>query len=221
MRIDVNGTELYYEVQGSGQPLIMAHGNGETHKIFDKAIEILKNSFTVYAVDTRGHGESAAVSEYHYDDIAEDFYRFIEKLNIEKPVFYGFSDGGIVGLILASRYPQLFSRLIVSGANLRPDGIRGSWLWLFKAIYNKTKEPKMRMMLEEPDITAGELADITAPTTVLCGRRDMVKRAHSKEIAHGIANSEFRVIPWSGHGGYIVHSRRIAKIILECAGTSA
>lgn len=218
MKIKVNGTELYYEVQGSGPPLVMVHGNGETHEIFDRAIDILKHSFTVYAPDTRGHGKSAAVSEYHYEDIAEDFRQFIEKLEIEKPVFYGFSDGGIVGLLLASKYPELFSRLIVSGANLRPDGIRGSWLRLFRIIYNMTKEPKMKMMLSEPDISAAQLAAITVPTAVLCGRRDMVKRAHSREIAEGISGSEFRVIPWSGHGAYIVHSKRIAKILLEIWG---
>ena len=56
------------------------------------------------------------MSEFHYSDMAEDVKCFIEALKLEKPVLYGFSDGGIVGLLVVSTYPGLLSRLIVSGA---------------------------------------------------------------------------------------------------------
>ena len=80
MNIFVNGIKLHYEKTGSGAPLILLHGNGESHEIFDEAIPLLAPHFTVYAVDTRGHGNSAPVPEYHYADMAQDvialvFYR--------------------------------------------------------------------------------------------------------------------------------------------------
>ena len=49
--------KLYYEKKGEGAPLIMLHGNGESHEIFDEATEVLKRKFTVYAIDSRGHGK--------------------------------------------------------------------------------------------------------------------------------------------------------------------
>ena len=61
MKVSVNGVEIYYEQTGSGRPLIMVHGNGEDHTIFDKAANVLKDSFTCYLVDSRGHGQSSAV----------------------------------------------------------------------------------------------------------------------------------------------------------------
>lgn len=217
MKIDVNGTQLYYEVCGSGSPLIMLHGNGETHSIFDKAVPLLSQSFTVYSIDTRGHGQSAPVSEFHYDDMTEDIHCFIEALSLEAPIFYGFSDGGIIGLLLASRYPELLSRLIISGANLSPDGIRPGWLKLFKVINRMANDPKMKMMLDEPCITSQQLNKISVPTLVLAGSRDMVRRDHTIKIAAGIKNSRLQILKGHGHGSYIVHKAKIAHIILEDA----
>lgn len=215
MYITVNGLRLFYTATGQGTPLIMLHGNGETHEIFDRAIPILAKYHTVYAVDARGHGQSDPVKEYHYDDIAEDMRCLIGALSLNKPVFYGFSDGGIVGLLLAFRYPDLLSRLIVSGANLNPEGIRPGWLWLFRKIFQKTGDAKMRMMLEEPNITPEQLSRITVPTAVLAGGRDMVLRSHTRLIASCVPGSTLQILPLYGHGSYIVHRRKIAHLILD------
>lgn len=56
MYITVNNMNLYYEVVGSGTPLVMIHGNGESHDIFDKAVEVLSKHYTCYLPDSRGHG---------------------------------------------------------------------------------------------------------------------------------------------------------------------
>ena len=63
MYITVNNMNLYYEVVGSGTPLVMIHGNGESHDIFDKAVEVLSKHYTCYLPDSRGHGKSQQVTE--------------------------------------------------------------------------------------------------------------------------------------------------------------
>ncbi|MFU7516535.1 alpha/beta fold hydrolase [Clostridium sp. HCS.1] len=211
----VNNTNLYYEKSGTGRPLILIHGNGQTHKIFDKAIPLLAERFTVYAIDSRGHGQSEAVMEYHYDDFAEDIRCFIEELKLQGTILYGFSDGGIIGLLLAARYPQLLSQIIISGANLSPDGIRTGWLKLFKFINAIVKDPKMTMMLTEPNITEEMLSSIIIPTTILAGSHDMVKQNHTKYIADSIPNSKLHILKGEGHGSYVLHSTKIVKLILE------
>ena len=117
MNIDVNHVNLYYEVYGSGHPVILVHGNGESHEIFDILSEKLKEDYTVYALDSRCHGRSEDTAKISYNLMAEDVIAFIEKLNIKKPVFYGFSDGGNVGLLIAVQKPDLLKELIISGAN--------------------------------------------------------------------------------------------------------
>ena len=56
MKILVNGIELFYEISGQGRPLILVHGNGEDHHIFDALVAKLKNHYTCYCIDSRGHG---------------------------------------------------------------------------------------------------------------------------------------------------------------------
>lgn len=217
MMCGVNNTNLYYERSGTGRPLLLLHGNGETHSIFDKAIPLLTEHFTVYAIDSRGHGQSDAALEYHYDDFAEDIRCFIDELKLEQPILYGFSDGGIVGLLLAAKYPQLLSQMIISGANLQPEGIRTGWLKLFECINAIVKDPKMTMMLKEPNITVEMLGRIVIPTTVLAGSRDMVKQNHTQYIADSIRNSKLHILRGEGHGSYVLHSTKIAKLILDAA----
>ena len=112
MNINVNNVNLYYEVYGEGTPIILVHGNSETHQIFDALINKLKDNYKVYAVDSRCHGKSEDTKEISYDLMAEDMIEFIRKLKINKPIFYGFSDGGIVGLLIAIKEPKLLSKLI-------------------------------------------------------------------------------------------------------------
>lgn len=217
MLCHVNEIKLYYEVSGTGMPLLLLHGNGENHKIFDKAIPLLSERFTVYAIDSRGHGQSDAVSEYHYDDMAEDVKCFIDKLKLKNPILYGFSDGGIIGVLLAAKYPHLLSQIIISGTNTNPEGIRTGWLKLFQGINAIVKDSKMTMMLQEPNITAEMLQRIIIPTTVLAGSHDMVKRSHTEYIANNIPSSKLHILQGEGHGSYVVHSTKIAKLILDAS----
>ena len=124
MYVTVNGVRLFYEKSGSGRPLVMSHCNSMTHKIFKSAVKVLEKHFTVYCPDTRDHGKSDKVRNLHYEDMAQDMFEFITQLGLEKPVFYGFSDGGITGILLASAHPGLLSALIVSGASLNPGSTK-------------------------------------------------------------------------------------------------
>ncbi len=215
MKIEVNGIELFYVKTGSGPALIMLHGNGETQTIFDKAVPLLSNHFTVYCIDSRGHGESTRLNEYHYDDMAEDVRCFIEATGLERPVLYGFSDGGIIALLLASHHPQLLSRIIISGANLDPDGIKLQWKLLLSLAGKLKKNPLFDLMSNEPHISREMLQKIEIPVTVLAGSRDLVKSSHTCEIADNIKNSRLKIIKGQDHGSYIVHKEDIAHLILE------
>ncbi len=215
MYIEANGIKIYYEKYGSGAPLIMCHCNSMTHKIFDRAAKELSKYFTVYCPDTRGHGKSEKVKTLHYDDMARDIYCFINELGLEKPIFYGFSDGGISGLILASKYPDLLSRLIVSGASLNPDSTKDNMMKFFKFRSHIDRSDKMTLMLREPDITDEMLKSISVPTFVTAGERDLIKLEHTKHIAETIPGAKLKIFPKTGHTGYIMYSTKIADYILS------
>ena len=215
MNITVNNVNLYYEVAGSGAPLVMVHGNGESHAIFDKAVPLLAEHFTCYLLDSRGHGQSQPVTEYHYADMAEDVFQFIQALHLEHVTYYGFSDGGIIGLLLAGKHPKLLEKMIISGANTRPDAVVKRIVRLFKVINFLHKNPLFELMLTEPHITKEQLQAIETPTLVLAGSKDLVLEEDTRFIAESIPHATLRILPGESHTSYIVHKEKIAELILD------
>ena len=213
MKIKVNNVELYYEKYGKGKPIILLHGNQETHDIFDKLIEKLKSNYEVYAIDSRCHGKSENPKEISYNLMCEDIMQFIKELKIEKPILYGFSDGGIIGLLVAIKEPNLLSKLIISGANINPDVFTATNLLLTKIVYFFTRSKYIKMMLDEPNIPVENLKKITIPVHVLAGEKDVIKLDHTKLIADNIENSTLEIIKNENHGSYIVHSNKLYEII--------
>lgn len=215
MFLDTGKIKLYYEKTGTGTPIIMLHGNGEDHKIFNKTVQILKNHYTVYAIDSRDHGKSGKVNELHYEDMADDVYDFITLLNLEKPIVYGFSDGGILALILAVKHQDILSKIIVSGVNAAPNGLKTIHILTYKISYFFHKNPKVKMMLTEPNISDNMLKSIKIPAVITAGSNDMIKQRHMQHIANCIPNSTFTVFKNELHGSYIVNSTKIAEFILK------
>ena len=213
MYIRVNGIDLFYEKKGQERPIILLHGNGESHKIFDTLTRQLIPKFSVYAIDSRGHGKSGKTKRLDYGDMARDIAAFINELEIEKPMLYGFSDGGIIGLLLAIRYPALLSKLIISGANTRPDGINSMWTFLIKASYFFTRSGKDKLMLTQPNITDAELNSIAIPTLILAGSKDMIKAEHTKNIAQNIPGSALKILDGETHASYVINSEKLYGII--------
>ena len=85
MWITVNGVELYYQKTGQGSPVVLLHGNGESHRIFDVLIRQLATRHTVYAPDSRGQGRSQMGDGISYNQMARDTAAFIRALGLEKP----------------------------------------------------------------------------------------------------------------------------------------
>lgn len=213
MKIKVNDIELYYERYGTGKPIILIHGNQESHEIFDKLIEKLKGNYEVFAVDSRCHGKSENPKDISYNLMCDDIIKFIKVLNIKKPTLYGFSDGGIIGLLVAIKEPDLLSNLIISGANITPDVFTTFDLWLTKLFYCFTRSKYIKMMLNEPNIPVEDLQKITIPVHVLAGEKDVIKFEHTKLIANNIKNSTLEIIKNENHGSYIIHSEKLYDIL--------
>lgn len=213
MKIKVNDIELYYEKYGTGKPIILIHGNQESHEIFDKLIEKLKSNYEVFAIDSRCHGKSENPKEISYNLMCDDIINFIKELNIEKPILYGFSDGGIIGLLVAIKEHDLLSNLIISGVNITPDVFNTFDLLLTKLFYFFTRSKYIKMMLDEPNITIEDLKKITIPVHVLAGEKDIIKLEHTKLIANNIKNSTLEIIKNENHGSYIIHSDKLYEII--------
>ena len=214
MFIEINGLQMHYEVWGEGEPLIMVHGNGGSLTIFYAAAEILQEYFSCYLIDLRGHGESEDVEDLRYEWMADDINTFIEELGLAPVNYYGFSDGGNIGLIAASRCPDYYKSLIVSGACMNPHGAKGG---VYRDIkYNSDwDDPKVRLLLFQPHITNADLRRITAHSLVLAGQYDLITREHTLRIGHQIPDCRVKILRGEGHGSYVENNPKLARILLR------
>lgn len=215
MDINVNNIHICYEKIGSGKPLIMLHGNGESSKIFHKAASVLQEDFTVYLPDSRGHGKSQVTNDLSYDNMAEDVFKFIEELGLKKPIICGFSDGAITALLLAINHPEIPGAIIACGANSSPKGLKAPIRFFMKVNLFFTGSDKTKMMLTQPNISGEMLRRVICPTLISCASNDMIKESDSEFIARNIKGSEFSIQKGENHGSYIVNSKKIAKIVTD------
>ena len=120
----VNDIRLFYEQYGEGRPLVLLHGNGEDHTIFDEAMEVLGERFTCFAIDSRGHGDSDMVDELHYEDMAADLLAFLEALDLWDVVLCGYSDGGIVALMAAPWTDRVYNTILLTEPHIPAEDLR-------------------------------------------------------------------------------------------------
>jgi len=117
--------KLHYTETGSGDPLILLHGNGENGSYFEHQIACFSNQYRVIAVDTRGHGKSPrGNAPFTIRQFAEDLRHLMDQLQMDRAILLGFSDGGNIALVFALNYPERVEKLILNGANLDAKGVK-------------------------------------------------------------------------------------------------
>lgn len=199
--------KLNYVEKGIGKPFILLHGNGENTAYFVHQIENLSKSYRVIAIDTRGHGQSPrGTAPFTLDQFAEDLKFFLDSMNLSKVHLLGFSDGGNIAMIFTLKYPNYVDHLILNGANLNPYGVKlscqipiclGYWLLSLICLFDKKaigKKEFLHLMVHQPEITKESLANITSPTLVIVGSKDMIKQQHTRLIADSLPNSKLCIL---------------------------
>ncbi len=212
--------KLYYSETGSGEPLVLLHGNGEDSSYFKNQIEYFKRKYRVIALDTRDHGKSPrGTAPFTIEQFAKDLYDFLQVHRIRSAVILGFSDGANIAMKFAVRHPEMLKALILNGGNLNAGGVKRTTQLPIEIGYKIAKHfaaksenaernaEMLGLMVNEPNIKPSELAEITCPTLVICGTRDMIKEAHTKEIAASIPNAQLKIIT----GNHFVANRRPAE----------
>lgn len=199
--------ELYCKEKGNGEPFILLHGNGENSSYFQHQIEYFQSEYRVIAPDTRGHGKSPRGSApFTIEQFSCDLYGFMKAHGILRAVILGFSDGANIAMKFALKHPNMVKALVLNGGNLNAKGVKRSTQLPIEIGYKiakhfaaKSPEAKknaemLGLMVNEPNIEPRELSHITAPTLVICGTRDMIKKSHTREIAASIPNAELTII---------------------------
>ena len=215
MEINVNNVKLSYIKEGEGKPLILMHGSGEDRHIFDEIINKLKKDFTVYAIDSRNHGESEKTDVFTYEAMSEDISEFIKKLKLDGAYGVGFSDGAILALMTGMKYQELIGKMALLGINLKPEDFKEpEYNYLLKE-YNETKDPLFKMMLEQPNIELEKLKDVNIPTLVIAGENDVFYEKTFTDIVKVMPNAVLKIMGGHDHSSYVINKDILYKYFLE------
>jgi pimeloyl-ACP methyl ester carboxylesterase len=213
--INVNGISLFYEATGQGQPLLLLHGNSEDHLIFNPLADKLSKDFTVYAIDSRNHGQSQKTEVFTYEAMAEDIHQFIKQLDLGQVNIVGFSDGAIISLLLALNFPGEIKKMALLGPNLKPDDIAEEGLTWIRELVATGNFPLLEMVFSQPNIEASSLKAIDVPSIVIGGEKDIVKLEALNLIAQSLQNSKLKILKGQDHTSYIVDSDYLYPDLLE------
>lgn len=220
---DVNGIKLYYETYGTGEPLIMLHGNGGSINAFRNQIPFFSKYYHVIAVDSRLQGKSGGSPDrISYDLMASDFCTLLDQLNIKSAYVLGWSDGGIDGILMALNCPDRLKKLAVSGANTVPDTTalsRDDLEGMKQVVQNPRASVKEKalnqMMIDQPNIPYAQLGKIKCPVLIMAGDRDMIKPEHTLKIFQSIPGASLCIFPDSHHGVCIQHPELFNETVLR------
>lgn len=209
--ISLNGIRMYYESYGEGMPLLLIHGTGQSIDAFRFQIPYFEKNYRVIVMDCRGRGRSTDTDEeLTYVLQAADIAKLMELLHIPSAHIVGWSDGGIIGIIMAIRYPDKVSKLVTMGSNIHPEGLFPERLASHKAEYERLKaknDPDDAMILKlykllayYPTLTFEELGVITSPTLIMAGDHDVIQEMHTVKMFQSIPNAHLAILPGQTHG---------------------
>jgi pimeloyl-ACP methyl ester carboxylesterase len=150
----------------------------------------------------------------------EDTAELLEKLKLKHVDVVGFSDGGILALMLAIRHPELVRRLVISGVNVAPEGLNPEDLEQLRATQisqPKTIDEKLAQLWltspTEAELSLALLAKITQPVLVISGDRDAITLEHTVKIFHALPDAELCVLPGTDHATFTNRSEWLNPII--------
>ncbi|WP_280859642.1 alpha/beta hydrolase [Streptomyces sp. SAI-144] len=238
--VELPGVTTWYEAEGAGDPLLLLHGGLCTNETWGAQRAELAARYRLFLPERRGHGHTPDVEgPLSYQDMADDTTAFIESVVQGPAHLVGWSDGGIVALLVAIARPDLVQKVVAMGANFLPgpessaapalldhmaadapdmaafremyEAVSPDGAEHWPVIVNKTLD----MIRTQPTISTGDLARISAPALVLVGDDDLITLEHTIALYRAIPDSELAVVPGTSHALPMEKPEQVNRLILD------
>lgn len=234
----INGVDIYYEVYGQGDPVILLDGGLSNAEHFVSQIPALAENYRVVVMDSRGHGRSSFDAvPLSYAVMAADVLGLMDHLGLDRASIVGWSDGGIIGLELAIHHPERLTKVVAYGANFdltsnRQDTSPAEDAY-FDAYVARAAEEYRRlspaperwdefranistMWSTQPNYTAEQLTSITTPILVLDGaKEEAIDPSHTNLMASRIPGAKLAIMPDTGHFAMFEQPDEFNRIVDE------
>jgi pimeloyl-ACP methyl ester carboxylesterase len=219
----IDGIGFYYEIHGKGHPLVLMHGAWATIESLAFQVGPLSERFKVILVERRGHGRTPDTpGKFTYMQGAEDMKRVLEHLGVSQAHIVGWSDGGVIGLLMARHHPDIMKRFVCIGGSYHFRGYTRTFAKSFVDSTSDSLDPMMAqaykwtsadgpehfpvvfekikgMSSSHPRYTKNELKSIQIPTLIMSGDADVVSLEHSVNFFKGLPKAQLSIIPGTTH----------------------
>ncbi|WP_426998516.1 alpha/beta fold hydrolase [Pseudarthrobacter sp. N5] len=218
--VDIDGHPTWVDDRGGrGAPLLLLHGGlSNSDALLNSIGPGLAERYRVVAFDRRGHGYTAdTAAEFHYADMATETVRVLQQVVGGPAHLVGWSDGGIIALLVALKRPDLVHKLVVIGTNYHYDGVVPAEMDpespLAQELGNAYTErspdgaehletvfsKSFTMFGSEPTLTTADIGHITRPALVVVGDDDVVAFPHTFSLYDALPEGQLAVVPGASH----------------------
>ncbi|HEY3910858.1 MAG TPA: alpha/beta hydrolase [Stellaceae bacterium] len=231
----VNGIKIWYATFGNGEPVILLHGGLANSNYWGHQVRALEPYYRVIVMDSRGHGRSTRDQRpYSYDLMADDVIGLMNFLHIPRAAIVGWSDGAIIGLDIAQRYPDRLSKLFAFAANSNPSGVADiAKSPVFNAFiaraakeyaalsptptqYKQFVAQIEKMWATQPNWSAADLHKITTPLWIVDADHDeAIKRQNTEFMAASIPDAGLLIEPDVSHFAFLQDPEQFSTDLLH------
>lgn len=238
----VNGISLHYIIYGEGEPVLLIHGGLGSSEWWGNQIAELQRGHQVIAIDSRGNGRSTRNSEpFSYELMMSDTLFLLEQLQIKNTFIVGWSDGAIIGLLLAAYHPERVKGLFAFGINTSLSGLKKGFerTPTFVAAFERAEQEYKKisrtpdefslfvqqisvLWARDPDLPDSLLSKIAVPVTIAVGSHDeAIRYSHTRHIVKSLPNSKLVVFDEASHFAPLQipdeFNRELQKALLGCS----
>lgn len=240
MFISVHGKKLHYEEKGTGEPILFVHGWPASIKSLNKLYQLASKNYRAIIIDLPGFGTSDNPDpEWGVGEYASHITTFLNELGIKKVNYFGHSFGGALGIYIASHYPEIINKLIISNSSYKREGKPNNSVKILKSILTRIKkfesaEPLAKKIfyriffpksdiLKAPHLESNfrkivtedltpDLKNIKLPTLILWGQLDIDTPIHwAHELNGKIKKSKLKVFPNAAHNLPLKHPEEVLE----------
>ena len=235
--INLRGHETWsVEYANNGQPLVLLHGGLSSNEDWDSYIlPSVEKTHHVYGYDRTGHGRTGIREGYfHFDFQCDEAIAYLEDVVKGPAHLVGWSDGGIIALLVAIKRPDLVKSMVLIGANYHwnsggvvfDENVEITWddeektLWSSRSpdpieVGIATVKKAFGIWAKEPNMTLEELSTIKCPTLVLSGDDEPHSNHHVVELYETLYDGRLAIVPGSSH--YVVKEKNelVTALIID------
>jgi pimeloyl-ACP methyl ester carboxylesterase len=234
MYLDIAGHQVWVtEIGTAATTIVLLHGGmGHSDQLLETIGPHLAKHYRVLAYDRRGHGRTADTgAPFDFAEMVDEAIAVVQRLVRGRAHFVGWSDGGIVSLLLSLRRPELIARQVLIGANYHVSGVRelpsdtelGKRMREEYAARSPDGVAHFAMVARklgdlyahQPTLTTDDLRRVEVPSLVLAGDDDLIELSHTTSLFEHLPRGQLAIVPAASHAVALEAPEDVARLILH------